>query len=88
MFRIIRDISAVLGLVGVIVTLIGYANSTYATKESLTNSNSRISSNAKAITAENNRAKRIGTIVCGIAIDLKLPTARKECNDIMEATNR
>lgn len=73
---IIKDISAFLTLAVTVTVLVAHLNSTYAKKED-------VQRNSQDIIKLKKKSKSNGAILCGIAIDLKLPTAKKECNTII-----
>ena len=74
--KIIKDISQFLALAVTVTILVGHLNSTYAKKED-------VQRNSEDIAKLKRKSRSNGSILCGIAIDLKLPTARKECNTII-----
>ena len=81
--QLIKEATGLIGLVAVLLALLGHMNSTFATKESYLLSEGRIDANKYKIEALNKKQRKNGSILCGIAIDLKLPTARKECHNII-----
>lgn len=97
MRKMMEVMASFLGLIGLVVTLIGHMNDTYTKNdkfealEEIVYKNAelralekRVKKNEESITSLEEKNKGLGAIMCGIAIDLKLPTARKECNNIIQ----
>ena len=66
-----------------IVALITFCNNTFATKESYGYLKEAVQENSKEIKKGDEKFKVLGAIMCGMAIDLQLPTATEACKDII-----
>ena len=85
--KFIKDISAIVGLLVIILVIADRADSKYATQLNQNIQDAMIIENKDAIQNHNVSYKKIGAILCGIVIDLNLPSARKECDTIITITN-
>ena len=84
MRKMMEVMASFLGLIGLVVTLIGHMNDTYTKNDKFEALEERVKKNEESIISLEEKNKGLGAIMCGIAIDLKLPTARKECNNIIQ----
>lgn len=80
---IITSTSAVLGLVIMVFIIMGHLSKTYAKKTSLKASNVKIEDNATEIEQLRIERKINSVILCGIVIDLQLPTGKDDCGKII-----
>lgn len=77
----IKELTGLIGLIIVMLVLIGHLNNTFATKLAQGESSKLIQENKKEIKIIKTKSRNNGSILCGMAIDLKLPTAKKACKD-------
>lgn len=85
--KLLRELSGLIGLVAVVITLVNHLNTTFSTKESHNQLVKMVIKNSLEIKRVKSRIRGLGAISCGMAMDLKLPTARKECNNIITHNN-
>lgn len=81
--NLIALITTLGALVALIFTQISYSDKVYAKVESVQENRKSIQRNEDEINKMKNRQKKIDAILCGMAIDLSLPTAKAECKRLI-----
>ena len=81
---IIALISLVIAVGGAMITQMSYVNNTFASIASLNSVRDKTISNAKEIYILKKDVKSSRSVLCGMAIDMKLPTAKKHCKTFID----
>jgi len=80
---LIKELANVLGLLVVVLVLIGYMNNVYGTKHDVKLLNNMIIENRSDIDKDKENISIQSKILCGMAIDLSLTTAKEECSKLI-----
>lgn len=80
---LVKKATSLVGLLVATFALMEHFDKNYASKEQYLTTRKRIIQNEKDISMLKKKSKITGSILCGMAIDMELPTAKEECDKII-----